>query len=284
MSRTERKIARGTRFWPSEVVNTIRWTVLAGCLAAGGMAMGKEGFGVKPGTPQIPGTPWQVHDGTRPQPRVVETGGAVSVKPPSDAKVLFDGSSLDAWTTEDKKPANWKVEDGILIASAENLFTKEEFGPVQVHLEWRVPAGREVDGQRGGNSGIFFMKLYEVQILQSHGNKTYPDGQAGGLYGQTPPLVNATAPQGEWQSYDILFQPPKYEGGKLSEPAWVTVIHNGVVLHHARKYLGPTQYRQLASYPDEHPETGPIRLQWHNDPIEFRNIWVRPIGNYDETE
>lgn len=262
-------------------MNLKRWTVTAGCLLAAGTAVAKEGFGIKPGTPEIPGTPWQVHDGTRPQPRVVATGGAVGVKAPEDAKVLFDGSSLDAWTT-DGKPASWQVKDGILVASPGTLITKEEFGPVQVHLEWRVPAGRPVDGQSGGNSGIFLMGLYEVQILQSHGNKTYPDGTSGALYGQTPPLVNATAPQGEWQSYEILFHPPVYRDGKVAEPAWVTVIHNGVVLHHARKLLGPTQFRQLATYPAQHPEKGPLHLQWHGDPIEFRNVWVRPIGEYDQ--
>lgn len=254
---------------------------MAGCLAAGNLALAAEGFGIKPGTPEIPGTPWQVHDGTRPQPRVVETGGAVAVKAPGDAKVLFDGGSLDAWTT-DGKAASWAVKEGILVASPGTLTTKDQFGPVQVHLEWRVPAGRKVDGQGGGNSGIFLMGMYEVQILQSHENKTYPDGTAGALYGQTPPLVNATAPQGEWQSYDILFHPPKYDGEKVVEPATVTVIQNGVVLHHARKFMGPTQFRQLASYPPKHPETGPLALQFHGDPIEFRNIWARPIGNYDE--
>lgn len=263
-------------------MSMIQWTAMAGCLAAGGMALAAEGFGVKPGTPEIPGTPWQVHDGTRPQPRVVETGGALSVKAPSDAKVLFDGASLDAWTAADGKPAPWVVKDGAMIATATDIVTKESFGPVQVHLEWRVPAGRPVNGQGGGNSGIFLMGLYEVQILQSHTNRTYPDGTAGALYGQTPPLVNATAPQGEWQSYDILFHPPKYEGGKVVEAATVTVIQNGVVLQHARKYLGPTQFRQLASYPATHPATGPLRLQFHGDPIEFRNIWARPIGGYDE--
>jgi len=262
-------------------MRTIQWTAMAGCLAAGMAMAGDEGFGKKPSTPDLPGTPWKVHDGTRPQPKVLETAGAVSVKAPADAKVLFDGKSADAWTT-DGKPATWPVKDGILTAAPGTLISKDKFGPVQVHLEWRIPPGRKVEGQGGGNSGIFLMGLYEVQILQSHGNPTYPDGTAGALYGQTPPLVNATGPQGEWQSYEILFQPPKYEGGKVVEPAWATVIQNGVVLHHARKLLGPTQYRALARYPAEHPETGPLQLQFHGDPIEFRNIWARPIGNYDE--
>lgn len=251
--------------------------------AVAGVVVAAEGFGIKPGTPVIPGTPWEVHDGTRPQPPVVETGGAVSVKAPGDAKVLFDGKGLEAWTT-DGKAASWGVKDGVLVAAPGTLMTKDSFGPVQLHVEWRIPAGRQVNGQGGGNSGVFLMGMYEIQILQSHGNKTYPDGTAGALYGQTPPLVNATAPQGEWQSYDILFHPPVYEGEKVVEPAKATVIQNGVVLHHARPFLGPTQFRQLAKYPAKHPEKGPIHLQWHGDPVEFRNIWVRPIGEYDSAK
>lgn len=255
-----------------------KWIRMTGAalLAAGG-AVRAEGFGEKPDNPQLPGVPYVVHDGTRPQPRIVETAGAVSIKPPGDATVLFDGSGTAAWKGE------WQVKDGVLIASPSgDLETKESFGPIQLHLEWRAPKGRSVDGQAGGNSGVFLMGLYEVQVLQSHGNKTYPDGQAGAMYGQRPPLVNATAPAGEWQSYEILFHPPVYQGGKLSKPAVVTVIHNGVVVQHAQNYLGPTAHSTLASYPPEHPATGPLRLQWHGDPIEFRNIWVRPIGNYDE--
>ena len=235
-------------------------------------------FGQKPKTPKQPWSDYVVHDGTRPQPAIVETGGAVSVIAPSDAKILFDGKDASAW----KLP--WKVENGLLIASPGDNETKEEFRDCQVHLEWRVPAGRKVNGQGGGNSGIFFMGEYEVQILQSNGNKTYPDGQAGAMYGQYPPLVNATAPQGEWQSYDLLFRAPRYEGGKCIEPAQVTVIHNGVMLHHAQKYHGPSTHKSLTSYPAEHPEKAPLKLQWHGDPIEFRNIWVREIKPYDHQE
>ncbi len=250
---------------------------MAGCLAAGGMAMAAEGPGIDPGTPQIPGTPWKVHDGNRPQPPVVENAGAVVVKAPADAKVLFDGKSLDAWENSEGKPM-WPVKDGGFTASPGMLMTKDKFGAAQVHIEWRVPPGRPVKGQGGGNSGIFLMGLYEVQILQSHENPTYADGTAGALYGQSPPLVNAIRPQGEWQSYDILFTPPKVEGGKVTEPAVATVLVNGIVVQNARKLIGPTQYRQLAKYPDNHPETGPIALQFHGDPIEFRNVWVRPIA------
>ncbi|HEY8961198.1 MAG TPA: DUF1080 domain-containing protein [Luteolibacter sp.] len=225
-----------------------------------------------------------MHDGTRPQPPVVTPTGSIVVNPPSDAKVLFDGTPAlvaSSWVNGDK-PAAWKVKDGSLIAGAPgNLNTKESFGAVQLHLEWRLPAGRKVDGQNGGNSGIFFMGLYEVQILQSNNNKTYADGQATALYGQLPPLVNATLPQGEWQSYDIAFEPPVYAGGKVTKPAKVTVLHNGIFTQHGEAYLGPTQFRKLASYPANHPATGPISLQFHGDPVEFRNIWVRPLGQHD---
>ncbi len=138
-------------------------------------------------SPQLPGVPYVVHDGTRPQPPAVDPAGAVEVKPPSDAKILFDGSSLDAWTT-DGGEAGWDIKDGVLVAKDKDLHSKESFGSVQLHIEWRIPAGRKVEGQGGGNSGVFLMDLYEVQMLQSHANPTYPDGQAGAIYGQLPPL------------------------------------------------------------------------------------------------
>lgn len=240
-----------------------------------GVGMGVE-VGEKPDTAKLPGVPYVVHDGTRPQPRKVESGGAVSVSAPSDATILFDGKGTDAWK------GKWTVKDGVLIASPGDLSTKEEFGSCQLHIEWRIPAGRKVHGQSGGNSGVFIMGRYEVQIMESHTNQTYPDGQAGSLYGQSPPLVNASVPQGEWQSYDIIFDAPKYEGDKCVEPAAVTILHNGVLLHHRKPYLGPTGHKRLATYPNKHPERAPLRLQWHGDPIEYRNIWVRPQGSYDE--
>ena len=252
------------------------WTIVLATAVACGPLWGEvQG---EPDTPQLPGVPYHVHDGKRPQPPVVQTSGALAVKPPSDAKVLFDGSSLDAWTTNGGKPA-FQIKDGVMVAAAKNIETKEKFGAIQLHFEWRLPAGRPVEGQKGGNSGVFLMGLYEVQVLQSHGNPTYADGTAGALYGQYPPLVNATSPQGEWQSYDIAFEPPVYVGEKVSKPAKVTVIHNGVIVQHGESYLGPTVWRRLASYPAKHPETGPITLQFHGDPMEFRNMWVRPLGN-----
>jgi hypothetical protein len=225
-----------------------------------------------PDGPKIPGVPYSVHDPARPQPPVVETAGAVVVKPPSDAVVLFDGKSLDAWTP------GWVIKDGAMVAASKDIESKQSFGAIQMHFEWRCPAGRKVSGQSGGNSGVFLMGLYEVQVLQSAGNPTYPDGQAGSMYGQLPPLVNATAPQGEWQSYDLAFEPPVYENGKVVKPAKLTLFHNGVCVQNGEAFLGPTQHRSLASYPDKHPETAPMRLQFHGDPMEYRNMWVRPLG------
>lgn len=247
---------------------------LLGLLSAGAVLAVE--VGEKPNHPKLPDVPWVVHDGTRPQPKKVATQGASEVKAPSDAVVLFDGTDISAWTG-----GEWRVEDGILIASPKTLKTKESFRDVQLHVEWRVPADREVNGQGGGNSGIFLMGKYEVQVMASHKNQTYPDGQAGAMYGQYPPLVNASSPKGEWNSYDIIFMAPRYEGEKVVKPAKLTLLHNGVMVHNAKEYLGPTTHKKLASYPKQHPEAAPIFLQWHNDPIEFRNIWVRKVGEYD---
>jgi Domain of Unknown Function (DUF1080) len=225
-----------------------------------------------PDGPKLPNVSYSVHDPARPQPPAVKTGGAISVKPPSDAIILFDGTSLDAWSP------GFILRDGIMVAAEKDAETKQSFGAVQVHIEWRLPANRPVDAQKGGNSGIFMMGLYEVQILQSHLNPTYPDGQAGAMYGQLPPLVNATSPQGEWQSYDITFVPPVYDGEKVMTPAKLTLFHNGICVQNGESYIGPTQHINLATYPQTHPLTAPISLQFHQDPMEFRNIWVRPLG------
>jgi hypothetical protein len=251
-------------------------------LIAGGSLIGAASLGAQ--APLIPGTPYQVHDNDRPQPRVIGTAGAVEVKPPSDAVILFDGSGGDAWVSVKGGESPWEVRDGVMVAKAADIRTKEEFGAIQLHFEWRLPTGRKVNGQGGGNSGVFLMGLYEVQVLQSHNNPTYPDGQAAALYGQLPPLVNATSPQGEWNSYGITFTPPVYEGEKVVTPAKVTVIHNGVVVQDGESFLGPTTHKKLAAYPANHPVTGPIRLQFHGDPVEFRNIWVRPLGERDQAQ
>ncbi|MGJ8674156.1 3-keto-disaccharide hydrolase [Rubritalea sp.] len=225
----------------------------------------------KPQTPKQPWSEYRVHDVSRPHPEKVTGGACVTTPAPSDAVVLFDGSGTDALTVD------WPIQDGSLVANGKDTRSKEEFASCQVHLEWRIPAGRKVKDQVGGNSGVFLMDRYEVQVQESHTNVTYADGQAAALYGQTPPLLNASLPQGEWQSYDIIFTAPVYGDKGMEEPARVTVIHNGVVVQDNTEIYGGTVFRRIAKYSAKHPEKAPLRLQWHKDPIEYRNIWVRPL-------
>jgi len=255
--------------------NITRTSLVGVFTIAGSLSLALEP-GKKPNTPKLPDVDYVVHDGTRPQPRKVKAAGPVVVKAPSDAKILFDGKNTDAWNSP------WPVKDGAMIASGKGTQTKEKFGDCQFHMEWRIPADRKVDGQKGGNSGVFFMNRYEIQVLASHTNKTYPDGQAGAIYGQSPPLVNASTPKGEWQSYDIIFKAPRYDGETCVSPAKVTVLHNGVLLHHNKAYSGPSGYKKLSTYPAKHPAKDSIGLQFHGDPVEYRNIWIREIGKYDE--
>ncbi|MFC5051715.1 DUF1080 domain-containing protein [Rubritalea spongiae] len=225
----------------------------------------------KSATPVQPWSEYRVHDVSRPHPVKVSGGKCVCTPAPSDALVIFDGSGTEAFSVK------WPVRDGAMVAGKKNTRTKEEFGSCQLHLEWRVPEGREVKDQKGGNSGVFLMGLYEVQVQESHTNVTYADGQAAAIYGQTPPRVNASLPQGEWQSYDIIFHAPEYGEEGMEKPARVTVIHNGVVVQNDTELHGPTVFRKIAKYPKKHPDKAPLMLQWHNDPIEYRNIWVRPL-------
>jgi hypothetical protein len=234
-------------------------------------------------TPQLPGSPWRVHDNTRPYPHVVTPGQDSSA--PSDAIVLFDGSAKSLrqnWTGRDDK-ASWELVEGgaMRVNRSGNIRTRAEFGDCQLHVEWRSPHPAKGSSQGRGNSGVFLMGRYEVQVLDSFENPSYPDGQAAALYGQTPPLVNACRRPGEWQSYDILFTAPRFDGdGKLVSPAYATVLHNGVCVHHHRVLLGPTSHKRLPGY-REHPPQGPIHLQDHGDPVEYRNIWVRALLGYD---
>lgn len=223
-------------------------------------------------TPIQPWSGYHVHDIKRPTPEKVKSNGALTTPAPKDSIVIFDGKSTDQLS----KP--WPVKDGILTASklGDNR-TKASFSDCQVHLEWRIPKGRKINGQVGGNSGIFLMDRYEIQIQESHTNVTYADGQAGAIYGQFPPLKNASTPQGEWQSYDIVFKAPVYNEKGLVSPAAITVIHNGIVVQNNKEFKGPTVFRKLAKYPAKHPAKAPIRLQWHSDPIDFRNFWVRDL-------
>ena len=229
-------------------------------------------------TPMLPGLPYHVHDPARPRPATV-TPGVRAGDAPSDATVLFDGSSLAAWSAT-KQP--WKIENGYLevAPNSGDLRTKETFGDVQLHVEWASPARVRGDSQNRGNSGIFLQGRYEVQVLDSSDNLTYPDGQAGALYGQWPPLVNAVRKPGEWQSYDIVFEAPRFEANKAVKPAYLTVFLNGVLLHHRKELMGPTVHRALANYAP-HASEGALVLQDHQQPVRYRNIWLRRLRGYD---
>jgi hypothetical protein len=238
----------------------------------------------KPGyddTPIIPGTEYRVHDKERPQPPVVAPGSCGSAEqpgpPPSDATVLFDGTDLSGWKGKDG-PASWKVVDGYMEVEPRSgdIETREHFGDCQLHLEWAAPARVEGESQGRGNSGVFLMARYEIQVLDCYQNPTYPDGSTAAVYGQWPPLVNACRAPGEWQTYDIVWLGPRFDGENLVRPARVTVLHNGVLVHHDRELIGPTTHRQVLPYAP-HPETAPLRLQDHGNPVRFRNIWYRPL-------
>jgi len=162
-----------------------------------------------------------------------------------------------------------------------NIETKQHFGDCQLHIEWATPAEVDGDSQGRGNSGVFLMGKYEIQVLDSYNNRTYADGHAGAIYGQYPPLVNASRKPGEWQTYDIFFVAPRFEGDKLINPAYVTVVHNGVLIHHHQAIMGPTGHRILASYDVPHGPEGPLMLQDHRNPVRFRNIWIRSLVGYD---
>jgi hypothetical protein len=228
---------------------------------------------------------WPQHDRTRPQPEVVTPGtfstAAEPGEPPSDAIVLFDGTDLSKWRSEKNDgPAPWKVENGYfeVVKDTGGIETKDGYGSCQLHVEWQTPSPPEGKDQDRGNSGVFFMGgRYEVQVLDSYENTTYPDGQAAALYGQYPPLANASRPPGEWQVYDIAFEAPRFDGdGKLLNPARVTVFHNGVLVQHAEELLGPTKNKARPPY-EAHPAKLPLSLQDHDHPVRFRNIWIREL-------
>ncbi len=227
-------------------------------------------------TPIIPGQKWRVHDAERPRPPVIQPGTASTQnqpgQPPSDAIVLFDGKDLSQWRNQ-----NWAIQDGAMIASKGNNETTNQFGTCQLHIEWAAPAEVKGRSQGRGNSGIFLMGRYEIQVLDCYENETYADGQTAAIYGVHPPLVNACRKPGEWQTYDIIFEAPEFnEEKKMIRPATVTVFHNGVLVHYKREFLGPSGHRNVPPYV-AHPPTGPLVLQDHGNPVRFRNIWVRPI-------
>jgi hypothetical protein len=239
-------------------------------------------------TPQLPGQPWKVHDAARQRPPKVTPGmPLLNEAPPSDAIVLFDGKDLSHWVSAGRDgkthDPQWKVENGYMEITPHSggLITKEKFGDCQLHVEWMIPQGVEGAGQGRGNSGIEIMRRYEIQVLESYTNLTYADGQAAAIYGQWPPLVNASRPQGEWNVYDIFFEAPRFDGNTVVKPGYVTVVHNGILVHHRKEILGKAIHRRVATY-QPHGLEEPLSLQDHNQVVRYRNIWIRRLKGYDE--
>jgi hypothetical protein len=212
------------------------------------------------------------------EPRIV-TPGKTSADPPSDAVVLFDGKSLASWRSSDGSPAKWQIRDGYVevTAGTGDILTAEPFGDCQLHIEWATPSVVKGEGQERGNSGVFLMDHYEIQVLDSYDNKTYFHGQAGSVYKQYAPLVNASRPPGQWQSYDIIFTAPRFdEQGKPVERARVTVLHNGALIQNNVEIFGNTYNDRPAVY-TAHASLLPLRLQDHGNPVRYRNIWIRRL-------
>lgn len=239
-------------------------------------------------TPILPNQKWHVHDPVRPYAPVV-TPAAVPGGAPSDAEVLFDGKDLSKWCQEGRGAdrgklvdAKWPVKDGYFEVGpgTGDLLTRDKFGDVQLHIEWSEPPGISGGSQSRGNSGVIIMSRYEIQVLDAYNNPTYADGSAAAIYGQWPPLANAAKPPGQWNVYDIVFEAPRFEDGKLKKPAYQTVFWNGVMVHNRKEVLGAMVYRQVAHYTAHDPEM-PLMLQDHHNPVRFRNVWIRRIKWYD---
>lgn len=228
-------------------------------------------------------TRWKIHDPARPLPPVVDPGTPSTQeapgRPPSDAVVLFDGKDLSHWSAQNGSPAKWKVENGYLevVPKSGAIYTREAFGDCQLHVEFSEPVPATGESQGRGNSGVFLMGVYEIQVLDSYENKTYADGQAAAVYGQYPPLANASRPPGQWQTYDIVFHGPRFgDDQKLLHPARVSVFHNGVLVQDNVEPTGPTGHNVRPPY-KAHPAKLPFSLQDHNNPVRFRNIWIREL-------
>jgi hypothetical protein len=228
---------------------------------------------------------WLAHDMQRPRPPVVTPGPLqLPVRPPSDAILLFDGQDLAEWRNAEHGPARWEVRDGAMVSvpGSGYIYSRRVFGDVQLHVEWAAPTPARGHGQERGNSGVFLMSKYEIQVLDSYQDETYADGQAGAVYGQYPPLVNACLPPGEWQAYDITFRRPRFRrDGALESPARVTVIHNGILVQDNVALWGPTSWLQHLPY-EAHPDKLPLALQDHGNPVRYRNIWVRELREWQE--
>jgi hypothetical protein len=252
-------------------------------MAVAGLLVGVSLTLAGPQSSLVPEIKWPIHDRARPAPPVITPGTsstqAEAGKPPSDAVVLFDGKDLNNWQSAKGGPAQWTVGDGYFATKpgSGDIETKQAFGDCQLHVEWASPNPPHGEDQDRGNSGVYLMGLYEVQVLDSYHSKTYPDGQAAAVYGQYPPLVNACRPPGQWQTYDIVFRGPRFDSaGKLLRPATVTVIQNGVLVQDHVTLTGPTAHGVRPPY-HATPEKLPLKLQDHNHPVRFRNIWIREL-------
>jgi hypothetical protein len=277
--------------------------VAAGLVSLAQRAAGQQGPQASPAQPpagkgQMDGSPlgdplprqkWRVHDRNRPQPRKVTPGLPMAIElPPSDAIVLFDGKNLSQWNGTGRGGTigepRWKVENGYveMVPGSGGLVTKEKFGDIQLHVEWITPIGADSSrvGQQRGNSGIVLMGRYEIQVLSSFDNPTYPDGAAGSIYGMYPPMVNPCRPEGDWNSYDIIFESPRFDGETVVKRACATLIFNGVLVHHRVELLGSTAVEPIAKY-QPHPPEEPLSLQAHAGPVRYRNIWARRLLGYD---
>jgi sugar phosphate isomerase/epimerase len=247
-------------------------------LQASGQVSGNLGYD---DTPMQPDGKWHVHDGRRPQPPIVNPGPApASPAPvPADATVLIGGrDDVSAWRMADGSPATWTMKSGVVATGKGMIYTKAEFTDFQLHVEFATPTNVIGDSQGRGNSGVYLLGKFEIQVLDSYRNPTYPDGQAGAMYGQHPPLVNASRPPGEWQTYDIAFTAPRFtSGGTLEKPAVVTVLHNGVLVQNAMPFWGPTAHRKIDPYAPDSAK-GPIALQDHGNPVRYRNVWIRKLN------
>jgi 3-keto-disaccharide hydrolase len=263
--------------------------VAVALLAAAAAVFGARAAAQPPGqlgyddTPMQPNGRWHIHDGKRPQPKVVMPSlkNLEPVPAPPDATVLIGArDDLSAWQMTDGSAATWAMKNGVVETGKGVMRTKSEFTDFQLHVEFATPSLVKGDGQGRGNSGVFLLGTFEIQVLDSYQNPTYPDGQAAAMYGQYPPLVNASRPPGEWQTYDITFTAPRFAQQRLEKPAVVTVVHNGIVVHNATAFWGPTQHRRIDPYT---PNTakGPLALQDHGNPVRYRNVWIRPLTGYD---
>lgn len=225
-------------------------------------------------TPSYPGAKFRVHDPSRPQPpRVLPpaTDESIAIAAPSDAIVLFGGQSLERFEEND-----WTIEAGTAVVGSTSLVTKQAFGSCQLHIEWRTPTKLTQHAGNMGNSGVFLMGKYELQIFDSYSCRIYADGSAGAIYGQTPPLVNVCKRPGQWQSFDVVFNAPEFNDGQLKSPPTVTVLHNGVLIQNHTRILGRTLH-QKAPPMEPHANRLPLRIQGHGCPVAFRNIWIRDI-------